>query len=172
MNPQLNLLFSRRSIRQYTSDDVSPDVVHDLLEAAMAAPSACCNDPWHFIVIRKPSMLSAIAHALPNGQMLATCPVGILICGDLQQAHDGQLSYLLQDCSAAIENMLLAANSLGLGACWLGIHPREERITQIRQLVHLPDHVLPVSAISVGWPAEQKEDRTRYQESHVHTELF
>lgn len=172
MNPQLDLIFSRRSIRQYTQQDVSPELVRDLLEAGMAAPSACCKDPWHVVVIRDKSRLAAVASGLPNGQMIATGPVGLVVCGDLNQAHDGQLSYLLQDCSAAIENVLLAANALGLGACWLGIHPREERVAHVRQCLGIPDHVVPVSAIALGWPAEQKEKRTRYQEGHVHWERY
>ena len=172
MNAKLDLIFARRSIRQYTDEDVSPELVRDLLEAAMAAPSACCKDPWHFVVIRDKGTLAAIAEGLPNGQMLATSPVGLAVCGDLQQAHDGQLSYLLQDCSAAIQNILLAATALGLGTCWLGIHPREERIAHVRRILDVPDHVIPVSAIAMGWPAEQKNRRTRYQDGHVHVERY
>lgn len=172
MNPKLDLIFSRRSIRQYTGDDVSPKLVQDLLEAAMAAPSACCKDPWHFVVIRDKDTLAAVTAGLPNGQMLATCPVGLVVCGDLEQAHDGQLSYLLQDCSAAIQNILLAATALELGTCWLGIHPRQERIAHVRRVLNVPDHVIPVSAIAMGWPAEQKDKRTRYQDEHVHSEHY
>jgi nitroreductase len=172
MNPKLNLIFSRRSIRKYTDEDVSPEMVRDLLEAAMAAPSARCKDPWHFVVIRDQGTLAEITKGLPHGHMLANCPLGLVVLGDLKTAHDGQISYLLQDCSAAIENLLLAANALGLGACWLGIHPREERIAHVRGVLDLPEHVVPVSAIALGWPAEQKETRTRYQASHVHEERY
>jgi nitroreductase len=172
MNPQLLQLFQRRSIRAYRSDDVDEALVRDLLEAAMAAPSAVAKDPWDFVVIRDRQMLSRIAAGLPNGGMLATAPVGIVICGDLRRAHDGQLSYLLQDCSAAIENLLLAASTLQLGACWLGVHPREDRIAHIRSLLAIPAEILPVAAIAIGWPAETKEPRTRYRAQAVHREKW
>jgi nitroreductase len=104
--------------------------------------------------------------------MLAEAPVGFVVCGDLDAAHDRQLSYLLQDCSAAIENLLLAASALGLGACWLGVHPREERVAHIRGLFGLPESILPVSAIAVGWPARELPARTRYDEASVHRETW
>ena len=172
MNPKLSYLFSRRSIRAYRQQDVADDLVRDLLEAAMAAPAAVAKDPWAFVVVRDRNMLSKIAEGLPNGTMLRNAALGIVVCGDLQRAHDRQLSYLLQDCSAAIENLLLAVSALGLGACWLGVHPREERVKHIRSLLNIPDSVIPVSAIAIGWPAESPEPRTRYREDAVHHETW
>jgi nitroreductase len=172
MNPRLKDLFSRRSIRVYRQQDVSDDLVRDLLEAAMAAPSAVAKDPWSFVVVRNRDMLSKIAEGLPNGKMLRDAALGIVVCGDLQRAHDRQLSYLLQDCSAAIENLLLAASALGLGACWLGVHPREERVKHIRALLSIPDPVIPIATIAIGWPAESPSPRTRYREDAVHRETW
>ena len=172
MNPKLNCLFSRRSIRAYQPKDVGEDLVHDILEAAMAAPSAVAKDPWSFVVVRNHDMRTKIAEALPNGKMLADAPIGVVVCGDLDRAHDRQLSYLLQDCSAAIENLLLAANMLELGACWLGVHPREERIAHIRSLLNIPDGVIPMAVIAIGWPAKIKEPRTRYRDDAVHYEVW
>jgi nitroreductase len=172
MNSKLDYLFSRRSIRAYQREDVEENLVRDLLEAAMAAPSAVAKDPWDFVVVRDRNTLEKIAEGLPNGKMLADAPLGIVVCGDLRRAHDGQLSYLLQDCSAAIENLLLAASTLGLGACWLGVHPREERVTHIRSLLGIPAAVIPVAAIAIGWPAESAEPRTRYRENAVHHETW
>jgi nitroreductase len=172
MNPKLNCLFSRRSIRAYQPRDVDESLVHDILEAAMAAPSAVAKDPWSFVVVRDHNMLMKIAEGLPNGKMLADAPIGIVVCGDLQRAHDRQLSYLLQDCSAAIENLLLAVNILGLGACWLGVHPREDRMTHIRSLLNIPNGVIPVAAIAIGWPAKPQESRTRCHEDAVHYETW
>ena len=172
MNSRLNYLFSRRSVRAYRQQEVADDVVRDLLEAAMAAPSAVAKDPWAFVVVRNRSLLAQIAAGLPNGTMLRDAAVGIVVCGDLQRAHDRQLSYLLQDCSAAIENLLLAASTLGLGACWLGVHPREERVQHVRRLLNLPDPVIPVAAIATGWPAETPAPRTRYRADAVHHEAW
>jgi nitroreductase len=104
--------------------------------------------------------------------MVATAAAGILVCGDLTAAHDGQLSYLLQDCSACIQNILLAASALELGACWLGIHPREERMDAIRRSFALPETIIPVSCVAVGHPAEHKPARTRYTSAYVHRERW
>ncbi len=172
MNPHLAFLFGRRSIRVYAPGEVTDAQVQSLLEAAMAAPSAVAKDPWRFVVIRHPQTLARIAAALPNGQMLATAAVGLVVCGDLEAAHDRQLSYLLQDCSAAIENLLLAAHALGLGACWLGVHPREDRIRKLSQLLRLPPSVIPVAGVALGRPGEVKEPRTRYQPAYVHREQW
>jgi len=172
MNPKLNNLFARRSVRRYADAPIDEATVHDLLEAAMAAPSAVARDPWHFIVVRDRERLGRMADALPNGQMLRTAPLGLLVCGDIEVAHDGQLSYLLQDCSAAIENLLLAASMLELGACWLGVHPRPERIEALREVFSLPANIIPVSAIAIGVPAETPPPRTRYRDDAVHHDAW
>jgi nitroreductase len=168
MNPALDFLFSRRSIRRYADQPVSDEAVRDLLEAAMAAPSACAKDPWEFIVLRDRALQAKVASFLPNGPMLAEAPLGFVVCGDLDRAHAGELSFLLQDCSAAIENLLLAAQALGLGAVWLGVHPRQDRIDALRELFQLPANILPVSCIAVGHPAAEAEPRTRFDASRVH----
>lgn len=172
MNPLLQFVFSRRSIRKYTDQAIPESVVTDLLEAAMAAPSAVAKDPWHFVVLRSRAAMDTLATALPNGQMLKGAAAAFIVCGDLQQAHDQELSFLLQDCSAAIENILLAASALGLGACWLGIHPREERITAVRRLFSLPEDAVPVAGIALGWPAQESPARTRYNPAKIHQEQW
>jgi len=172
MNPQLNFIFSRRSIRKFTPREIPETLLIDLLEAAMAAPSAVAKDPWHFIVLRSRAALDQLAANLPNGKMLTEATAALVVCGDLDQAHDRQLSFLLQDLSAAIENILLAANTLGLGACWLGIHPREERIAAVAGQFALPGQVIPVAAIALGWPAQESGPRTRYNSDCVHLERW
>jgi len=172
MNPALAPIFARRSVRVFADRVVEDVLVRDLLDAAMAAPSAVCCDPWRFVVVTQRTTLSEIASGLPYGKMLATAGVGIAVCGELKAANDGLLSYLLQDCSAATENILLAASMLGLGACWLGVHPREERMAHIARVLGLPDGVIPVTAIAVGWPAEEKRPRTRYAASKVHRQRW
>lgn len=172
MNGKLKLIFERRSVRKYGKDAVSDGEIRDMLEAAMAAPSACCKDPWHFIVLRDREILEKTAAGLPHGGMLADAGAGIVVCGALSEAHDGMLSYMLQDCSAAIENILLAASSLGLGAVWLGAHPREDRIEHLRKTLGIPESITPISVVSIGRPAEKKEARTRYNRAKVHTDRW
>jgi nitroreductase len=168
----LDFIMGRRSIRAYRPGEIDDDTVNTILEIAMAAPSAVAKDPWRFVVIRKPETLSRIADILPNGQMLATATVGIAVCGDITVAHDRQLSYLLQDCAAAIQNLLLAVHAFELGACWLGVHPREERIRKVSEILGLPETVIPVSCIAIGHPDEVKEGRTRYSSRSVHWESW
>jgi len=172
VDEKLELIFGRRSIRLYSTAPVNEAAVQKLLEAAMAAPSAVAKDPWRFVVVRNRQTLSKIAAALPNGQMIASAALGIAVCGDLQAAHDQQLSYLLQDCSAAVENLLLCAHVLGLGACWLGVHPREQRVSALKVILSLPPSVIPVACIAIGHPAEAKEPRTRFNPDCVHLERW
>ena len=170
-NP-LDFIFGRRSIRVYSPGPVPDEMVTKLLEAAMAAPSAMTKDPWRFLVVRKPQTLSALTAALPGGKMLATAALAIVVCGDLDSALDRQLSYLLQDCSAATENLLLAAHALGLGACWVGVHPGEDAVRQVKQLLSLPAAIVPMAVVAIGHPGEQPEARTRYRGEHVHLEKW
>jgi nitroreductase len=169
---RLGFIFGRRSVRAYAPGQVSDETVRTLLEAAMAAPSAVAKDPWRFVVVRNKDTLNRIADALPNGKMLPQAAVGIVVCGDLEAAHDRQLSYLLQDCSAAIENLLLCVHALGLGACWLGVHPRQDRMKLLSHLLGLPSSVLPVCCLAIGRPGEVKQPRTRYNPAYVHFEKW
>jgi len=172
MNSKLVHIYSRRSIRKYQDKEVSDRTVQDLLEAAMAAPSACCKDPWHFVAVKDRKTLSEIAQGLPYGRMLGGAGLGIIVCGSLKEAHDNQIAYMLQDCSAAIQNILLAANTLGLGACWLGVYPREDRVEHMRKVLNIPPDVIPLAALSIGWPAETHESRTRYSEAKLHRDKW
>lgn len=167
---RMSFIFGRRSIRAYTAEPVSDDAVQRLLEAAMAAPSAAAKDPWRFVVVRNRGMLTAIRTALPNGQMLGSAALGIVVCGDQDAAHDQQTGYLVQDCAAATQNLLLCAHILGLGACWLGVYPREQRIKSLQKILGLRDPVLPIACIAIGHPAERKEARTRFNPTFVRTE--
>jgi nitroreductase len=172
MHEDVLKILARRSVRSFTVQPVPDETLHDLLKAAMAAPSAAARDPWHFIVVRNPSLLSRLAELLPRGALIAQAAAGIVVCGDKQAAHRRELSYLLQDCSAAIQNLLLAASMMGLGACWLGIHPNRERIDGFRKRLGLPPPVIPVAAVALGYPQEQPAPRTRYRADHVHRECW
>jgi nitroreductase len=171
-NDKLAFILGRRSVRVYSPGEISDPVVTQLLEAAMAAPSAMTKDPWRFVVVRDKQMLAKLATLHPGAAMLSTAALGIVACGDLDAAFDRQLSYLLQDCSAAIENLLLVAHGLGLGACWVGIHPIEPAIKRVKELLSLPASVIPVAVVSVGLPGENLEPRTRYKKENIHLEQW
>ncbi|MBP1583846.1 MAG: nitroreductase family protein [Victivallales bacterium] len=165
--PALNHLCNRRSIRAYQPRPVSRDLLTSLLQAAMAAPSACNCNPWRFLVLTEHEALTRLASCLPRAPFLPSASAAVIVCGDLEKAHAHSLSYLLQDCSAAMENLLLAASALNLGACWLGVHPVEERISAIREMFRLPENLIPVGAASIGWPAEEKPARTKFRDEDV-----
>ncbi len=162
----IHTILSRRSIRSYTPQPVSKQHIQTLLEAAMAAPSASNLKPWHFVVVVDRQMLNNLAELHPFGKMLFEAPLCIAVCGDRAISE----RYWVQDCSAATENLLLAAVALGLGAVWLGAYPKEERITAIRTVLGIPDAIVPLNLISIGHPAEKKEPRTQYDEERVHRE--
>ncbi len=166
----MQAIMTRRSIRKYTGEAVTDEQVETLLRAAMAAPSAANKQPWHFVVVRDQELREAFTEFHPHAAMLKEASVGVLVCGDTELGLEG--GYWVQDCSAALENLLLAANALGLGAVWLGIMPRAERVTQARALFGLPDHVVPLGMVSVGHPAEAKEPADRYQAERVHQERW
>jgi nitroreductase len=162
----MEAILSRRSIRSYTNETVSDEVVKELLEAAMSAPSAGNEQPWHFVAITDHKILDEIPKIHPYSGMLKEAPLAILICGDENlQKYKG---YWVQDCSAATENLLIAVNAKGLGGVWLGVYPIEDRVVGIRKLLGMPENVIPFALLSIGYPAEQKSPGNRYDESRVH----
>ena len=161
----MDAILKRRSIRKYTGEPVPENALKDLLEAAMAAPSAGNEQPWHFIVIKDRAILDQIPRVHPYSRMIKQTPVAILVCGDLNLAAHGEM--WVQDCAAATENLLIAVQARGLGAVWLGVYPREERMDGLRKLLGIPENVVPFSLIPVGYPAERKPPASRYKESRV-----
>ena len=137
----IEALNTRRSIRAFTSRPVSLDLVRELIRAAMHAPSAGNEQPWHFIIITDPDILSRIPDFHPYAGMMAEAPVAVLVCGDpRQEKHPGMW---VQDLAAATQNLLLAAHAKGLGAVWVGVHPREDRIQPLRKLIEMPEPIIP-----------------------------
>lgn len=161
-------ILSRRSIRKYTDEAVPEEMVTKLLRAAMSAPSASNQQPWYFIAITERVKLEKITEFHPYSSMLHQAPLAILVCGDLKSETHIGLDYWVQDCSAATENMLLAAHSAGLGAVWLGIHPRKDRVDKIKELFGLPENIIPLSLVSIGFPGEQKPPSERFDSSRIH----
>jgi nitroreductase len=162
----LEAILTRRSIRAYTSQPIPEALIKELLEAAMSAPSASNQQPWQFIVLTDRQRLETLADVLPYGKMLHQAPLGIVICGDL--SREKSTGYWVQDCSAATQNLLLAAHARGLGAVWLGVYPREERVREVRQLFGIPETVIPLCGIAIGYPAEHKERVNRFDQDRIH----
>lgn len=160
-------ILKRRSIRAYTEAPVGDDQVKALLEAAMAAPSGSDKRPWAFVVVRDPKRRKALAGVHRWSYMCEGAPVVFAVLGDPTTSH-----HWIADCSAATENLLLAAGELGLGAVWVGIFPGEEREASVRRTLAIPDRLRVLCLIPVGHPSETKDARTRYEEEKVYYETF
>ena len=157
---------TRRSIRKYLDKPVPEDILQQVLAAAMYAPSACNQQPWQFLVVDDRRLLREVPRVHPYATMAAEAPLAILVCGDssLEQVP----GYWVIDCSAAVQNLLLAAHALGLGAVWCGVYPREARMEGLRQLVGLPKNVIAHSLVVLGYAAEQIAAEDRYRPERVH----
>jgi nitroreductase len=170
-NDLIQTIFSRRSIRKYTKEPVPEDVIKTLLEAAMAAPSAHNWKPWHFVVITERETLDQLANAHKYAKMLHEAPLCISVCGDESVSPH----FWEQDCSAATQNILLSATALGLGSVWCGVYPGEDRSRTLRvisEILGIEGSFKPLNLIAIGYPAEEKEPRTQYDESRVHSERW
>jgi len=163
-------IMTRRSVRKFTSGEVGDDLVEKLLRAAMQAPSANNGQPWHFIVIRDRAILDEIPTFHPFAQMVKQAPLAILVCADTRDARSPD--YWVLDCSAATENLLLAAHALDLGAVWLGIHPRQERMEKIIPLVNLPEGLKPLALVAIGVPAEHHPFADRFKPERIHHDTW
>ena len=162
----IEALMTRRSIRQYTAAPVPDALVEEILRAAMAAPSAANAQPWQFVIFTDRALIEELAAIHPAGGMLKDAALGILICGDL--AREVYAGFWVQDCSAAVENLLLAAHARGLGAVWIGIYPMESGVSVIRKRFGLPDSIIPLALVPIGWPAEELPGEDRYDPARVH----
>ena len=159
-------ILSRRSIRKYLATPVSEHELHQLLDAAMNAPSSANGQPWHFVVVSDRKLLDQIPQFHAYSNMLKEAPVAVVVCGDL--TLEKTKGVWVQDCSAATQNLLLAARALGLGSVWLGVYPLEERIAGVRKLIGLPDNIMPLSIVAVGHPGESKPPANRFNPERVH----
>ena len=163
-------ILARRSIRRYAPAIVPDVLVTDLLLAAMSAPSAGNQQPWQFVVIADRQLREEISTFHPYAQMVREAPVAILVCGDLRlESYRG---YWVQDCSAATQNILLAAHAKGLGAVWVGVYPKEDRVTRFRELLGLPAQVIPLALVPIGFPAERLPPANRFNPSRVHRDRW
>ncbi|ABZ84064.1 NADH dehydrogenase/nad(p)h nitroreductase, putative [Heliomicrobium modesticaldum Ice1] len=162
----MKAILSRRSVRKYTDQPVSEEMVKELLAAAMSAPSAGNQQPWHFVVIRERALLDQIPAFHPYAGMVKQAPVAILVCGD--ETMEKYKGFWVQDCAAATENLLIAVEALGLGAVWVGVYPEANRVEQFRKLLAIPDHVIPFALIPVGYAAEKPAPANRFEPSRIH----
>lgn len=163
-------IFERRSIRRFTEKNVEDSKVMQLLKAAMFAPSARNARPWQFIVVRDKDKLKKLSETHQSAYMVKDASVAIVVCGDLRvQSYK---DYWVLDCSAATENILLETVQLGLGAVWVAVYPREERIHHVKETLNIPEGIIPLCIVPIGYPAETPEPKERFDQSKIHYEKW
>lgn len=161
---------TRRSIRKFEDKPITDDMVHQMLDAAMMAPSAGNAQPWRFVVVNEREVLDSMVELHPYIKMVTQAQLGIIVCADLSlEKFPG---YWVQDCSAAMQNLLLAAHGLGIGAVWTGIHPMEDRVSAFKKMFAMPDNVIPLGFVPMGWPTQQPKSESRFKEDRIHYNTF
>ena len=160
----LDVIRKRRSIRAYTNRPVTDEQIRAMLEAAMAAPTANNQQPWHFVVVRDEGLRRRLARVHQWASMCEQAPVVFVVCGDTGS------DYWIEDTSAATENLMLEAVAQGLGSVWIGIRGGSE--DRVRTILNIPRQIGVLCLVPVGYPAEQKEPRTQYDERKVHYDRF
>ncbi len=168
-NPAYLNILTRTSVRKYTREPVSEDALTAILHAAMAAPSGMNKQPWEFIVIDDRELLKKLADVLPYAKMAAEAPVAVLVCGNKERILSGVDDNLWeQDCSAATENILLAAHSLGLGAVWTCLYPHEERMDPVKNILNIGDKLIPFNLIPIGHPEHEHPVIDKWHPERIH----
>ena len=166
----LDNIMTRKSVRQFTQQPIEKDTIDLLLKAAMAAPSAVDARPWEFVVITERPVLDALNAVHPYAN-LKTATAAIVVCGDMtiaDEKYHGNREYWVQDCCAATENILLAAHGLGLGAVWCGVYPVEERVKSVSEVLGLPENILPLNVITMGYPDENPDVKDKWNPAKIH----
>lgn len=164
----LETIRTRTSVRAYTNQPVEADKVEKLLRAAMAAPTGMNKQPWHFVVVNEKAVLNRLAETNPYAKMLTTAPLAIVVCGDMEKAAEGEGREMwIQDCSAASENLLLAAHAMGLGAVWTGVYPGKTHCDAVAGVLNLPSTLIPLNIIVIGYPQKKQEPKDKWKPENI-----
>lgn len=166
MSNTIDTIYNRRSVRKYLDKSVNPDLIDEVLRAGLFAPSGYNRQPWEFIVFNNREIIDEIKSMHPYAVSLSTAPVCIMVCGDTEKELAN--GFYQVDCSAAIENMLLAAKELGLDTCWMGVYPWEEVMASFSSRFKLPENIKPFALIALGYGAEILERPKRYDKNKIH----
>lgn len=171
-NETLNTIYSRRSVRSFTGEAVSHETLMRILRAAMAAPSAVNMQPWAFIAVTKRETLDKLCAKLPYAKMLDKAGAAIVVCGIPDKDEVFSKNYWIMDCSAASENILLACHALGLGAVWTAVYVEKDRIANVRDILNIPENIIPLNVIPVGVPREKGKALDKFTEGNIHWEQW
>ena len=157
-------IMNRKSVRKYSDEKIEQEKIDTILKCAMAAPSAMNKQPWEILVVTEKEKLEKLAQIAPNASYSKNAQLAIIVCGDSSVSD----KFWIQDCCAVTENILLAAESLGLGAVWCAVYPSEEKVKEIREFFNLPENVIPLNIIPMGYPFDKEEPKQKYNPEKVH----
>lgn len=166
----LECIYTRRSVRKYAKKKISEETLEKIMKAAMSGPSAMNQQPWHFVVVKDRKLLAELPKVNPYAQMAVEADLAIIVCGDpkLEKLN----GFLDQDCCIAAQNIVLAAHSLGLGTVWTAAHPFQDRIKKLRTIFKMPENVIPLCVIPIGYPAETPAPVEKYKADRVHYDVW
>ena len=171
----LNCIMTRASVRSYADRPVDDSTVTKILRAGMAAPTAANQQPWQFVVVTAQNLKDSITAAFEYTKMVEGCSFAVVVCGDMHNIFKGDRAdggFWVQDCSAASENMLLAAHALGLGGVWCGIYPLKDREERLRGILDLPSHLIPLNVMAFGYPAQTVAPKDKWAPDKIHYNTF
>jgi len=167
-NSVLQAIYNRKSVRHFTDEIVTKEQLEELIRAGMAAPTARNLQPWSFIGIKNREMLDQLANGLPYAKMLFRANAAIVVCGIPDRSgQDSPEGYWIQDCSAATQNILIAAEAIGLGAVWTGVYPRQERVSIVREILGIPEKVIPLNVLPIGYPDGMDKPKDKFRTENI-----
>jgi nitroreductase len=168
----LTIMSERKSVRSFTGERVSKEDIYKILRAGMAAPAAVHMMPWKFIVVTDEAKLKALANGLPFAQMLVKAKTGIVVCAVPDEAAMQSEELAILDCTCASENILLAAEALGLGAVWTAVYPVKDLMEFVRNELNIPQNVMPLNVIPIGHPTGEDKVQDKYDVKNIHWEKW
>lgn len=169
----LNNIAQRKSVRHFTNEPVAEGQLKTLACAAMAAPTACNKQPWAIVAINDRTLMDSLCAALPHAKMLGQAQAAMVVCGDMTKTLEGDgQQFWIQDCSAATENLLLAAESMGLGAVWTAVYPDAEKIASVTHVLNLPSNLIPLNVIPIGHPTGEDMPKDKWLDENFHMNKY
>lgn len=171
----IDCIMTRTSVRSYTDRQVEDSIVNKILRAGMAAPTAANQQPWQFVVVTEQNLKDSIAAAFEYTKMVDHCSFAVVVCGDMDNLFKGDIpdgGFWVEDCSAASENMLLAAHALGVGGVWCGIYPLADRETRLREILHLPSNLTPLNVMAFGYPSQPGAPKDKWTPAKIHYNAY
>lgn len=168
----LKAILERRSYRVYQDKPVSEETIETLLKAGMVAPSAMNSQPWEFLVMQDPEKKAAASELVSYWSMLKKAPLGILVMANTNGYRASTPEFFVQDCALCAENILLAAQAMGLGGVYLGLYPKQLTMSKVREIYGIPEYILPFTILSIGYPDKPHKPHEAFHKHKVHRDVY